>query len=47
MGEGLIEKVARALKLECIRLSDRYGPKVSDVFPAYAVARLMEMELSS
>jgi probable H4MPT-linked C1 transfer pathway protein len=47
IGEGLIEKAARALKLECIRLSDRYGPKVSDVFPAYAVARLMEMELSS
>lgn len=45
IGEGLIEKVARALGLECVRLSERYGSKVSDVFPAYAVARLLEMEI--
>lgn len=45
IGEGLIEEAARALDLECIRLSERYCPRVSDVFPAFAVARLLEMEL--
>lgn len=45
IGEDLIEEAARALDLECVRLSERYGSKVSDVFPAYAVARLLEMEL--
>jgi probable H4MPT-linked C1 transfer pathway protein len=46
IGEVLIEEAARALDLECVRLSKRYGSKVSDLFPAYAVARLLEMELS-
>jgi len=46
IGEGLIDVEARALDLECVRLSERYGSKVSNVFPAYAVARLLEMELS-
>jgi len=44
IGEELVEEAARALNLECVRLSDRYGPRVSDVFPAYAVARLLETE---
>ena len=44
VGEGLIEEAARSLDLECLRLSERYGSKVSDVFPAYAAARLLEME---
>lgn len=45
IGESLIEEAVRALGLECVRLSNMYGPKVSDVFPAYAVARLLEMDL--
>ena len=44
IGEGLIEEVARLLDLEWVRLSERYGRSVSEVFPAYAVARLLEME---
>lgn len=45
IGEGLIEEAARALDLECVRLSKMFGKSISDVFPAYAVARLLEMEL--
>ena len=44
IGEGLIEEAARSLGLECVRLSEKYGSGVSDVFPAYAAARLLEME---
>lgn len=44
IGEGLIEEAARSLGLECVRLSAKYGKSVSDVFPAYAAARLLEME---
>ncbi len=47
IGEELIKEAARDLDLECIRLSEKYGKSVSDVFPAYAVARLLEMELWS
>ena len=43
-GEGLIAGAAAFLGLECIRLSERYGARISDVFPAYAVARLAETE---
>jgi len=46
IGEGLIAEAATFLGLECVRLSERYGPKISDVFPAYAVARLVESELA-
>ncbi len=46
IGEGLIAEAASFLGLECIRLSERYGAGISDVFPAYAVARLAETELS-
>lgn len=45
IGEGLIGEAARSLGLEVIRLSERYGSLVSEVFPAYAVARLLEAEL--
>ncbi len=41
----MIERAARHLGLRCIRLSDRYGPAVSEVFPAYAVARLAETDI--
>jgi uncharacterized hydantoinase/oxoprolinase family protein len=46
IGEGLIVEAAAFLGLECVRLSERYGPKISDVFPAYAVARLVERKLA-
>ena len=45
VGEDVIERAARRLGLRCIRLSDRYGTAVSEVFPAYAVARLAETDL--
>lgn len=44
IGEELIADAASFLGLECIRLSERYGPRISDVFPAYAVARLLETD---
>ena len=44
IGERLIADAASFLGLECIRLSERYGPRISDVFPAYAVARLLETD---
>jgi hypothetical protein len=42
IGEGLIAEAAAFLGLECVRLSQKYGAEISDVFPAYAVARLAE-----
>ncbi|HEX7445864.1 MAG TPA: hydantoinase/oxoprolinase family protein [Methanothrix sp.] len=44
IGEELIADAAEFLGLECILLSERYGPRISDVFPAYAVARLLETD---
>jgi probable H4MPT-linked C1 transfer pathway protein len=44
IGEGLIADAARFLGLECVLLSERYGPRISDVFPAYAVARMLEVD---
>jgi hypothetical protein len=46
IGEGLIAEAAAFLGLECLRLSEKYGAEISDVFPAYAVARLAETELA-
>jgi len=45
IGEELIEKAALDIGLDCIRLSDRYGSAISDVFPAYAASRLLEMDI--
>ena len=42
IGERSIAEAASFLGLECVLLSDRYGSKISDIFPAYAVARLLE-----
>ncbi|NPV61223.1 MAG: hydantoinase [Methanotrichaceae archaeon] len=47
IGELMIAEAASFLGLECIRLSQRYGSKISDIFPAYAVARLLEMKTES
>ena len=44
-GEVLIADAAAFLGMECARISERYGAGISDVFPAYAVARLAEMEI--
>lgn len=44
IGEELIADAASFLGLGCIRLSERYGPGTSNVFPAYAVARMLEMD---
>jgi probable H4MPT-linked C1 transfer pathway protein len=41
-GERLIAEAAAFLGMECVRISERYGARISDVFPAYAVARLGE-----
>ena len=46
IGEGLIAEASAFLGLECLPLSQIYGEKISDVFPAYAVARLIEAEIS-
>jgi len=42
IGEGLIAEAASFLGMECLLLSQRYGPEISDVFPAYAAAKLLE-----
>ena len=42
-GEGLIAEATAFLGMECELISERYGAGISDVFPAYAVARLGEM----
>lgn len=43
-GESLIAEAAAFLGMECVGISERYGAGISDVFPAYAVARLGEMQ---
>jgi len=40
-GERLIAEAARSYRVT--RISERYGQKISSVFPAYAVARLLEL----
>ncbi len=42
IGEEIIAEAASILGLECIRLSEKYGQEISAIFPAYAVARLLE-----
>ena len=42
-GEGLIAEATAFLGMDCVRISEMYGREISDVFPAYAVARLGEM----
>jgi probable H4MPT-linked C1 transfer pathway protein len=43
IGEEMIKRSASQLGLGCTRLSDLYGKRISGVFPAYAVARLVEL----
>ena len=42
LGEFLIEKAAHELGFEVILISEKYGKEISKVFPAFAVARLVE-----
>lgn len=41
VGEFIVKAACERAGLECIRLSDIYGKSLSDVFPAFAVARLL------
>lgn len=42
IGEKIIARASKSLGMDCTRLSEKYGQHVSDVFPAYAVAKLLE-----
>jgi probable H4MPT-linked C1 transfer pathway protein len=42
LGEFLVKRAANDLEFEIILMSERYGKELSNVFPAYAVARLVE-----
>jgi probable H4MPT-linked C1 transfer pathway protein len=42
LGEFLIKKAAEDIGFEIILMSQKYGMEISRVFPAYAVARLVE-----
>ena len=44
IGEWLVAEAAMTLGLECILLSELYGSTISEVFPAYAAARLLETD---
>jgi (4-(4-[2-(gamma-L-glutamylamino)ethyl]phenoxymethyl)furan-2-yl)methanamine synthase len=41
IGEGIILEAASFLGMECILLSEKYGRKISEIFPAYAAAWLL------
>jgi len=44
IGEKIIDEACSFLGLECSGLSERYGNKISDIFPAYAIAKLLEAQ---
>ena len=46
IGEYLICRAADCLGLNILCLSKIYGPKISNIFPAFAVARQLEMDIS-
>ena len=41
IGEEIILEAASLLGMECLLLSEKYGQKISEIFPAYAAARLL------
>lgn len=48
LGEFLVKEAVDELGFDIIRMSERYGKELSKVFPAYAVARLVEeLQLSN
>jgi probable H4MPT-linked C1 transfer pathway protein len=42
LGEFLVKKAADKLGFDIVLISEKYGKEISKVFPAYAVARLVE-----
>ncbi len=45
LGEFICKKAAAGAGFEVVLISERYGKEISKVFPAYAVARLLEEDL--
>lgn len=45
IGEEIIARAACTIGMSCTSLSEKYGRKISDIFPAYAVARLLDEKL--
>ena len=45
IGEKIIARASKSLGMDCVCLSEKYGKHISDIFPAYAVARLLEGRL--
>lgn len=45
IGEKIIARASQSLGMSCVCLSEKYGQHVSDVFPAFAVAKLLECRL--
>lgn len=45
IGERVIARASQSLGMDCTHLSEKYGQLISDVFPAYAVAKLLECGL--
>lgn len=45
IGERIIARASMSRGMNCICLSEKYGQHVSDVFPAYAAAKLLEDRL--
>jgi hypothetical protein len=43
IGEKIVARASKSLGMNCVCLSEKYGKRISDVFPAYAVAKLLEM----
>jgi uncharacterized hydantoinase/oxoprolinase family protein len=41
IGEEIILEATSFLGMDCILLSEKYGRKISEIFPAYAAARLL------
>jgi hypothetical protein len=44
LGEFLIAEACERLEMECFSVAQKWGAGISTVFPAYAAARLLEME---
>jgi uncharacterized hydantoinase/oxoprolinase family protein len=47
IGDFIVKKAADSLKTSFISLSSIYGGDISAVFPAYAVAKLLEASSSA
>jgi hypothetical protein len=45
IGEKIIARASQNLGMNCICLSEMFGQHISNIFPAFAVARLLEIRL--